>query len=292
MNQNELAIGIDIGGTKIKCGIVDEFGCIHANPRSIQTEATGPRERIVSNILGLVDKVISGIPERKVKGIGIGCTGPLADGVILECNNLPTMHNYPLQHIVETTTGRVVRMDNDANAMIYGEAIWGVGRGRKNILGFTIGTGLGCAIISDGKIYHGHTCNAGEIWQSPYHDGNIEDYASGKGLTNIFYRLTGQVTDGNDIAALARKGNRQAIATFDEFSDALTYAMAWAINVVDPEVVIIGGSVVRSADLFLDNVKKRLAKFITRQAAEQLEILPAQLEENAGFMGAAALMFQ
>ena len=169
MGTRDLAIGLDIGGTKMKCGVVDAGGKVIGSPREVPTNARGPREKIVAGILDLLNEALSQVPENRLRGIGIGCSGPLdiISGTILKCNTLPTMHNYPLKHIVELTTCKEVHMNNDANAMMLGEAVWGAGRGRSSLLGITLGTGCGCAFINDGRIWTGYTGNAGRYGSRP-----------------------------------------------------------------------------------------------------------------------------
>ncbi len=294
IGTRDIAIGLDIGGTKMKCGVVDAGGKIIGTPREVPTNARGPREKIVAGILDLLNDALSQVPENRLRGIGIGCSGPLDinSGTILKCNTLPTMHNYPLKHIIELTTCKEVHMNNDANAMMLGEAVWGAGRGRSSLIGITLGTGCGCAFINGGRIWTGYTGNAGEIWQSPYRDGVIEDYVSGPGLSNMYKALTGADADGKEIAERARGGEGAAIEVFNRFADGLVFALAWTVNTVDPDAVILGGSVVDSADLFLDRVRSMLPRYLTQEAAEHIEILTAGLGNNAGFIGAAALMFE
>lgn len=294
MEHRDLAIGLDIGGTKMKCGVVDINGKVIGEPREVPTNARGPREKIVAGILDLLNGALSEVPENRLRGIGIGCSGPLdiVTGTILKCNTLPTMHNYPLKHIVELTTCKQVRMNNDANAMMLGEAVWGAGRGHSSILGITLGTGIGCAFIDKGKIWEGQTGNSGEIWQSPYRDGVIEDYVSGPGLARMYKIATGVELTGKEVAEHALAGEEAAMDVFTQFADGLVFALAWTLNTIDPDAVIIGGSVINSADLYLSRVRTLLPRYLSDEAAEHIEILTAGLGNNAGFMGAAALMFE
>ena len=294
IGTRDLAIGLDIGGTKMKCGVVDATGKVLGTPREVPTNAYGPREKIVAGILDLLNEALAQVPENRLRGIGIGCSGPLdiISGTILKCNTLPMLHNYPLKNIIELTTCKEVHMNNDANAMMLGEAVWGAGRGRQSLVGITLGTGIGCAFINNGRIWTGFTGNSGEIWQSPYRDGVIEDYVSGPGLSRMYKDLTGVEIGGKEIAERARAGEELALKVFDQFADGLVFALAWTLNTIDPDAVILGGSVVDSSDLFLTRVKGLLPKYITQEAAEHLEILTAGLGNNAGFIGAAALMFE
>ena len=145
----KIAIGVDIGGTKIKAGLVDINGQIIGIPESIRTLAHEPSEMIIEQLTLLIRRMIQQANGAELIGIGIGSTGPLDinKGIILECNNLPTLHNYPLHKKIESTFGLPVKLDNDANAMMLGEALWGAGRNLNSILGITLGTGLLISLI-------------------------------------------------------------------------------------------------------------------------------------------------
>ena len=239
----KIAIGVDIGGTKIKAGLVDINGQIIGIPESIRTLAHEPGEMIIEQLTLLIRRMIQQADGAELIGIGIGSTGPLDinKGIILECNNLPTLHNYPLHKKIESTFGLPVKLDNDANAMMLGEALWGAGRNLNSILGITLGTGLGAAIVVNRKIIRGATGCAGEIWLSPYKEGMIEDYVSGTGISNLYQRITKRKISGEEISKLAREGDINALKAWKEFTQALAYALSWTVNIVDPEVVIIGG---------------------------------------------------
>lgn len=293
MENTEVALGVDIGGTKIKSGIVDCYGNLMSEPMEVPTNAWESREKIISRLLQLLSSMISKARQYKLVGIGVGCSGPLdiKNGVILDCNTLPTLQNYPLKHIIELTCGVDVVMNNDANAMMLGEACWGAGMGYNSVLGFALGTGTGCAFINNGKIFEGSTGNAGEIWLAPYREKTIEYYACGTGLSNIYRDITGLQLTGKEIAEMARVGDEIALETFNQFADALTFALSWTINVLDPDAVIIGGSVANSADLYLDTVESQVKQYITVHSASHVKINKAALGDDAGFVGAAALSF-
>jgi len=184
MKNNKVAIGIDIGGTKIKTGLVRSDGQIIGEPVTILTGASEQKEAIVGRIIESINHSIhiAQYENLNIQGIGMGVTGPLdiKNGKILQCPNLPTMDFYPLRDMIKEHFNRPVFMNNDANAMILGESLWGAGKGSDCVLGITLGTGLGCAIIKQNKIWIGATETAGEIWISPYK----------KGLLKITYQVT------------------------------------------------------------------------------------------------------
>lgn len=289
-----IAIGLDIGGTKIKAGLVDTNGHIIGTPESILTLAHEPGEIIIERLIHLIKRMIQQAEGVELTGIGIGSTGPLDidNGIILECNNLPTLHNYPLKGKIESTFSLPVKVNNDANSMMLGEAFWGAGKDNRSILGITLGTGLGAALLINKKIIRGATDCAGEIWLSPYRDGILEDYVSGTAISNLYQKITNRKLTAEEISNLARKGESDALKVWDEFTHALAYTLSWIVNMIDPEAIIIGGSVIHSSDIFWDSMVALSQKHICPQTAERIQIKPAGLKENAGFMGAAALMFE
>jgi glucokinase len=289
-------IGVDVGGTKIKTGAVRPDGEILCEPFTIATGGNDDSEKIFGRITGSIETVIknSGLKTTGIIGIGMGVTGPLdtEGGIILECPQLPTMHFYPLRERVLEKFRLPVFMDNDANALLLGESIWGAGKGFRTTLGFTLGTGLGCAIVVENMLFTGANGMAGEIWPSPYQDGTIEDILSGRGVSTTYHRLANQWKTAKEISLLARTGDANAIETWKVFGSTLAIALAWGINLTDPGIVILGGSIANSIDLFYDSMDSFLRKYICPVPAGRTQVVKAALGDNAGFIGAAALVIQ
>ena len=191
MGRRKAAIGVDIGGTKISAGIVGGEGLVYASPCTIATNPKEPGEVIISNLFSLLKNILADAADYDIQGIGIGCTGPLDidKGILLDVENLPTLNYFPLKDTVEQVFPLRVILDNDANALIYAEALWGAGRNAGSVLGFTLGTGIGCAWINGGKVWRGHSGCAGEVWTSPYKKGILEDYVSGNAVTRLYYGI-------------------------------------------------------------------------------------------------------
>ncbi len=295
MNNEQIAIGVDIGGTNIRAGAVTSGGNLIGEPFSIPTGANDPRELILKRIIRSISSVIefNRLQKADICGIGLGVTGPLdvKNGKILQCLNLPTMDFFPLREVIGNEFGLPVTMNNDANAMVLGETCYGAGKGSDNVLGITLGTGLGCAIILNRKIVMGATETAGEIWISPFRNGNIEDVVSGRGISMMYEKLCGEKLTAREIAARALSGETQAKAVWREFGEAVAYAISWSVNLIDPEVVIIGGSIANSLELFYHSMNEFLRKNICPVPARELRIAKAQLGDNAGLIGAAALVY-
>lgn len=293
MKREQVAIGVDIGGTKIRAGIVGAEGVVYDVPRTIPTCAELPGEDIVPRLIALIKETLSHADEYEVLGIGVGCTGPLdlRKGMLLEVENLPTLNNYPLLQVLEEALQMKVKMENDANALILAEALWGAGKDADTVLGFTLGTGIGCALINHGTVWQGKNDCAGEIWTAPYRDGILEEYVSGNAVTRLYELHTGKHLSGTEIAALAIAGEEAAKQVWADFAHALAYALSWTVNMLDPQVVVIGGSIIKSANLFWEQADTSFRRYVCRSVADSVSLKPAALGDDAGFIGAAALFF-
>ncbi len=291
--MSRVYIGVDFGGTKIMTGAMTEKGEIVCEPVKVPTQGQDAPERIIARVTDSIEEVAkrTGLVIDDIGGIGMGVTGPIdiKNGRILECPQLPTLHFYPLRKIIEERFRRPVFMNNDANCLIYGETLYGSGVGKSNVVGFTLGTGVGCAIIINGKIFEGHTESAGEIWPSPYGKGTIEDLVSGAGISRMYEELSGNRKSALDISRLAEAGDRNAITTWKQFGEHLSVAISWVVNVIDPEIVILGGSISNAFDLFSPSMEEHFRKHVCPTPAEKTKIVRGQLGPNAGFIGAAAL---
>ena len=293
MKRKQVAIGVDIGGTKIRAGIVGAEGVVYDVPRTIPTCAELPGEEIVQRLIALIKETLSHAGEYEVLGIGVGCTGPLdlRKGMLLEVENLPTLNNYPLLQVLEEALHMKVKMENDANALILAEALWGAGKDADTVLGFTLGTGIGCALINHGTVWQGKNDCAGEIWTAPYRDGILEEYVSGNAVTRLYEQYTGKHLSGTEITALAIAGEEAAKQVWDDFAQALAYALSWTVNMLDPQTVVIGGSIIKSANLFWEQADTSFRRYVCRSVADSVSLKPAALGDDAGFIGAAALFF-
>jgi glucokinase len=294
--MKNIIIGVDIGGTKIKAGAINHEGVKIGNPVTIETGGNDSSDKIFGRISDSVEKVIqtSEFKYSEIEGIGLGVTGPLDNdtGTIMECPQLPTMHFYPLRDKILEHFKLPVFMDNDANALLLGESIYGAGRGYPITLGYTLGTGLGCAIVFSRKLFTGTNGLAGEIWPSPYKNGIIEDIVSGRGVSSLYENLSKQMKSAKEVSELAKEGNQYAIEAWNVFGSTLGYAIAWGVNMIDPGIVILGGSIANSFDLFYNPMNEIFIKNICPVPASKTRIVRASLGDDAGFIGAACLVMQ
>ncbi len=294
--DKKVIIGVDLGGTKIMAGAIDFEGTVLGSPVKVPTEGNDTAVSIVKRIYGSVERTLTGLNMtiEDIAGIGIGSTGPLDldAGLILECPQLPNMHFFPLRKTIQDYFGIPVYLNNDANCLIYAESIFGAAADKKSVVGFTLGTGIGCAIILEKKILNGSTGTAGEIWLSPYKSGIIEDFVSGGGVSRIYRSISGRDKTSVEVYNQALEGDMDALQTWKEFGSLLSVPIAWSINLIDPDVVVLGGSITGAYSFFKDSMEEQLRKSICPVPGERTKVVPAKLGDNAGFIGAACLVIE
>ena len=294
--EEKAILGLDLGGTKILSGLISVKGEVLGSPYTIPTGGKDPEEAIVNRIFMAIEKSLDDarLSIKDISGIGIGATGPLdmKAGLILDCPFLPTLKYFPLSKTIHDKYGIPVFLDNDANCFALGEFFFGAGSEYETVLGFTLGTGLGCGIVINGKVFSGATQHAGEVGTSPYQNETIEDIVSGSGISRIYKAISGKERPGPEIADLASKGDKDASQTWEQFGEHLAYAISWGINIIDPDIVILGGSIANAMDLFAPAMEKSLRKNICPLPAERTKVVKASLGNYAGLIGAACLVLQ
>ena len=293
--EARLAAGIDLGGTKIRTGLVNDEGTVIGEVITLATPVTEGTEVILAALEKSVRMALGReYTLESLAGVGIGSPGPLSiyDGKILTPQNLKPLHNYPLRDELSRRLQKSVFLNNDANAFALAESFFGAAKDASVAIGITLGTGLGCGITIDKKLYVGRTETAAEIWCSPYGDGILEDVLSGTGLENLYKKATGKFVPGAEIAGRAKNGEPAALDTWLKFGDHLGRTLAWLVNVLDPDAIVIGGSVSNSFELFEIPTRESLHKFINPMPKGNVVVAPAQLGDEAGFIGAAALVFE
>lgn len=292
----KINIGIDLGGTKIMIGAINNDGKVLGNPIKIATNSTESAQRIVKRIVNSVEQLLQqlNLTINQIKGIGIGTTGPLDinRGIILECPQLPTMRNFSLKNALQSYFAIKVYINNDANCLIYAETVFGCATAKNIVLGFTLGTGIGSAIIMDGNIINGARSAAGEIWISPYKEGIIENYISGEGITNTYYKITGLRKNPLEIEQLACQENKDALQTWNKFGAHLAVPIAWSVNLIDPDIVVIGGSISNAYPFFKQSLLTNLEKLVCPVPNKITPVALAELGNYAGFIGAACLVIK
>jgi glucokinase len=293
MNKR-FAVGVDLGGTKIVAAVVDETG--HCSSiTQIDTEAHREREIVESNLVSAIRKSATGagLKIEDAVGIGIGSPGPLDldSGTILDAPNLPSLNDYPLKQSIASQFSEPVFVENDANAYVLGEAVYGAGKGMGIVVGLTLGTGLGAGLVFDGKVFRGATGTATELWKAPYRDSTYEDCFSSKGIRFIHQLAAGKTLESKDIAMLAEAGDEQAAASWSEYGKQLGIGLSVIVNFIDPDCVVLGGSVSKAFRFFAPSMEASLHVHCHARPLAHLKIAPGTLGEMAALLGAAAQCF-
>jgi glucokinase len=273
-------VGVDLGGTNVRAGLV--AGGRLRGVRAVPIRSRGTMEEVLEDVFGAVDAVM----RDEVEGIGAGVPSviDLETGTVYDVQNIPSWTKVPLKARLEARYGRPATVNNDANAFAAGEKHFGKIGPADSAVGLIVGTGLGAGIIANGRLYSGVNCGAGEFGMLPYLDGNFEAYASGQ----FFERVHG--TTGREVAARAERGDAAALAVFAEFGHHLGEAVKAVCYAVDPEIIVLGGSVSKSHRFFRDALEKTFRTYAYSIARERLRIEVSETE-NIALLGAAALYY-
>ena len=311
-------LGIDIGGTKCAVifgidtdGVISIADKVRFDTADVQTTIG----RILSELKGMC--VRHSLDASNTRGIGISCGGPLDSrkGIVMSPPNLPGWDNIPIVKLVEDATGIPASLQNDANACALAEWKYGAGRGTRNMVFLTFGTGLGAGLVLDGRLYSGTNDNAGELGHIRLSEfgpvgygkaGSVEGFASGGGIAQLAASavkeklMMGQKVawcpDG-DLSAITARTVAEAAKAGDELAKSIyrtsaTYlgrALAMVIDMLNPEVIAIGSIFVRAEELIRPFMQAAIERDALPGAAAVCKVKPAELGESIGDIAALSL---
>lgn len=272
-------LGIDIGATKIHIGVVENGEIV--DQLKFPTSAQGSKDQVIQELVEGISKFM----DAEVIGIGIGVPGLIdpEKGIVHDVQNIPSWKMVPLKEILEGHFKIPVAVTNDANTFALGEKIYGKAQDYKNLVGITLGTGLGAGIIINNHLHAGAYSCAGELGGVSYLDATVEDYCSGKFFKNKFGM------EGKELLSLAENGDAKALDIFGQYGVHLGNAIKQVMFLLSPEAVFLGGSVSNCFPYFKDAMQKTVDSFPYRLVKEQLVIETSSLP-NAAIFGAAALI--
>jgi glucokinase len=308
MNRKVVA-GIDIGGTKIALALETLAGKRVAVRRLPTEVGLGPA-RILENVGRAIGEMLAETGT-KLTAIGIGCPGPIdiERGLALSPTNLPDWIDFPLVETIKERFRVPVVLDNDANAAALGEYFYGAGQGFRNLLYVTISTGIGGAIVLDGRIHHGVGASAGEVGHTVVrHDGRLclcgtrgclETIASGLSIARrmkeaLAVQNGSNIENHSEVTAetvveMVENGDPAAREIWDETIKFLGIGIGNAITVMAPEAVVIGGGVAAAGELLLEPLRREIEKNVSMLPVEKVEIRSASLGSESGVCGALML---
>lgn len=273
-------IGVDLGGTKIRTGRLLGNDIVQATTLPVSSQGT--EEKVVGEVIESIEEVF----KPSVAGIGIGVPSivDVEAGVVYDVQNIPSWKEVPLKRILEDRFGVPVYINNDANCFAVGEKHFGKGRAYRNMIGLIVGTGMAGGIIIDNKLYNGRNCGAGEFGMMPYLDHHFEYYCSGQFFANVYE------TNGKELFDRAAGGEAEALEIFRHFGFHLGNGITSLLYALDPEVIIMGGSVSKAYPFFREALWEQLEKFAYRPVIEHLKIEVSEVSDIA-LLGAAALYY-
>lgn len=321
-NHDAGVIGVDIGGTKIAAGLVGPSGTIEHQarvPMICNKGAASGLAAVISAIDSVTKKLHEGGNPGVVRGIGICSPGPLDPntGVVINPANLPCWRNFPLAVEISRVYCLPVKLDNDANAAALAEAVWGAGRGYRNVFYATIGTGIGTGIIFDGHIYHGRTGAAGEgghvtvDYRGPRcgcgKRGCIETLASGPAIAKRAQEKIKENPSADSAMLRLAKGDVGCITSeivgqayiigdpvakdiLRETIELLALWLGSMVDILEPDVMIIGGGVASILRPLFEEIRERIPACSVNSRCHEIPLLPASYGIDSGIAGGAALV--
>jgi len=295
-----IRFGVDIGGTKMEIAALDESGA-----ELLRRRAPAPRGSYAEAIEAIAQFVLEAEREAGARGtVGIGTPGAVSHGSgVLKNAYASALNGKPVKPDLERLLGREVRFANDANCFALSEAIDGAAKGAQLVFGVILGTGVGGGVVADGRAIEGVNSIAGEWghnalpWPTPGElpgprcacgrDGCIEAFLSGPGLARDHLLATGEARAPADIAARAESGDRGCALTLDRYEERLARALASVINVLDPEVIVLGGGLSNTGRLYR-NVPARWIRHVYSDSVVT-RLVKAAHGDASGVRGAARL---
>jgi len=273
-------IGIDLGATNIRGAVVTDDQVSDIISRRIQTKGT--QEQVLQDVYSLIDALI----DKEVKAIGIGVPSvvDVQRGIVYDVIHIPSWKEVHLKELLEQKYNIPVFVNNDANCFALGEYYFGKGKGVTDMIGLTIGTGLGAGVIINKHLYAGRNCGAGEFGMVAYLEHNYEFYASGSFFQNV------HSINGEAVFKKARSGDQAALKLYEELGTHLGNAIKMILYTYDTGLIILGGSVQLAFDLFEKTMWERINTFEFPKSIVGLEIKTSALQ-NSGILGAAALYY-
>ena len=278
--MNHEVLGIDLGGTNFKMGLVNNGQILREIQSAVHSKLN--EAELLEVLYQLIDQIITS----ETKAIGLGIPGIVAPeaGIIYDIQNLPAWAEVPLRSLLEARYSIPVHLNNDANCFALGEKMYGAGRLYQSFVGLSIGTGIGMGVIIKNEIYNGVLCGAGEIAMIPYKEHIIESYASSFFFSEHYQR------SAKELFEMAKEDQTIALTAFNEFGVHLGEAIKIILYLFAPEAIILGGSISKAYPYFQESLERTVATFSYPKQIEHLKILVSN-RSNLPILGAAALCY-
>lgn len=281
MKEDATIIGVDLGGTKVQSARI-ERGKVQQSWKQLITSA-GPAEQVIEEVKAAIAAVMT--EEVMAIGIGVPSIVDVEKGIVYDVQNIPSWKEVHLKAVLETAFGLPVYMNNDANCFALGEYHFGKGKGAQDMIGLIVGTGMAAGIIMEGRLVNGRHGGAGEFGMIPYLDHYLEYYASGQFFENIYQ------VDAKTVAEAAQSGDAEALQRYAIFGQHLGNGIKAILYALDPQRIIIGGSVSLAYPLFQEALWEELQNFAYQPILADLQIEVSE-EPMIPVLGAASLCYE
>jgi len=280
MKNAHTIVGVDLGGTKVLAARIREKKIEKSHKTLVS--AQGTEQQVILEVITTIEAVIT----KGVEGIGVGVPSivDINQGIVYDVQNIPSWKEVHLKKKLEDHFGVPVYVNNDANCFAIGEKYFGEGRGYANMIGLIVGTGLAAGIIFDHKLYNGFNGGAGEFGMLPYLDRHFEYYAAGQFFSNVYGM------DGGTLHQQALNGDTKALGVFQEFGHHLGQGIMAILYAMDPELIVLGGSVSQAYPIYQKTLWEAMRAFAYTPVVDRLTIKLSKIPQIA-VLGAAALFF-
>lgn len=303
MKQSSYAIGIDVGGTSLKCGLVDQDGGVSYSFLFPLINVTTEGE-----VIALINAAIRKCAEQAhghIIGVGIGFPGIIENNIVIGgADNLPGFENLELGKIIAASTSLNVVIDNDANMMGWGEFSYGAARNCSDVVFLTIGTGIGGSLIINGALYGGYRNHGTELGHIIIQQGGTRCSCGASGCFEAYASVSALIKDyawnkqvalesinGRLIVSAYHSGETEAVGAMSRHFDHLATGIASLVNVFSPQKVVLGGGITESGSFYVDEINQRVQQMAMPGTRKYTEVTGARLGNKAGLLGCGGRVF-
>ena len=276
--ENTMTIGIDLGGTNVRCGLVENGNLVKKLSEPCRSDQ--PENVVIEQIKKLIRQLIN--PSVESIGIGVPSVVDIQKGIVYNVQNIPSWKEVHLKDILEVEFKIPVYINNDANCFALGEQRCGTGKSYENVIGVTLGTGVGAGLIINDRLYSGINTGAGEIGCLPYLEHTLEFYC-GSAFFEEFYNISGK-----EAMQLAQNGDSKGLKIWEEFGKHIGVLVKIILYAYDPDAIIFGGSITNAYPYFEKAMRKEMETFDYPETIKKIQIM-ISTRDDIGLLGAASL---
>ncbi|MBF0331503.1 MAG: ROK family protein [Candidatus Omnitrophica bacterium] len=303
--MSKYIIGIDVGGTNVKLGLVNGKGDIIGRLSFSTKNVAATPEKLTAAICEAAGAILrkDRIPKDMISGVGVGLPGlvDVKNGIVRVLPNIPGWKDVLLRKAMEKKLGLAVRLENDVNMIALGEWQYGAGKGLTDAMFVTLGTGVGAGLILNGAIYRGPGFAAGEIGHIPLNEGGpvcgcggwgcFERYVGNQELRQIAAKMFNEPDIAlEEIYNKAVEGKKKALKFWDMIGERVGNGLVGPVNLLNPQAIVVGGGVARSFAFLEPAIVRTLRRRSMRTQGEMVRVIKAQLDDDAGIIGARVLL--